>query len=105
MQAGKMDRRVTLQSRSVERNVHGEQVVTYTDLATVSAQKMDPRGREFFAAQQTQAEVTTRWRIRYRSDLTVMHRLVYDGLAYDIVQVSEMGRRAGLELFTTAAAT
>lgn len=103
MQAGRLDRLVTLQSRTVTRNAQGEDVASYADLATVWAEKFDLRGREFFAAQQSRAEVTTRWRIRYRDDLRAVDRVVYDGTAYDVVSPpAEIGRRLGLELVTTA---
>lgn len=103
MQAGRLDRYVTLQARTVTRNAEGEDVATYATLANVWAEKFDLRGREYFAAQQSRAEVTTRWRIRYRDDLRAVDRLVYDGVAYDVVAPpAEIGRRLGLELVTTA---
>lgn len=102
MKAGTLDRRVTLQTRVLTRDAQGEEVVTYTDLATVWAQKLDLIGREYFAAQQVNAEVTTRWRLRWRSDIGVLHQLVYGAVAYDILQASEIGRREGIELLTKA---
>lgn len=97
-----MDRRVTLQSRTLTANAYGEQVVSYTDLETVWAEKWDLRGREYFAAQQVSADVTTRWRIRWREDVSVLDRVVYNSVPYDINQVVEIGRQGGLELLTTA---
>jgi len=103
MRAGRMDRQVTLQARTTTRNAQGEDVATYADLATVWAEKIDLRGREFFAAQQSRAEVTTRWRIRYRDDLRAVDRLVHQDVVYDVVAPpAEVGRRQGLELVTTA---
>lgn len=102
MRAGKRDRRVLLQSRTLTANALGEQVPSYADLGEEWAEKIDLRGREYFAAAQVQSDVTTRWRIPYRSDMTVLHRLVYDGRSYDINHIAEIGRRAGLELFTKA---
>ena len=101
MQAGRLDRLVTLQSRTVTRNAQGEDVVTYSDRASVWAEKFDLRGREYFAAQQVKADMQTRWRIRWRSDVSVRDRLVADGVSYDIAAVAEIGRRDGLELITT----
>jgi SPP1 family predicted phage head-tail adaptor len=105
VQAGRLDRLITLQTRVLTRNAQGEEVVSYTDLADVWASKVDLRGREYFAAQQVNAEVTTRWQIYYRSDITYLHAVVYDGVTYDIQQVSEIGRRIGLELMTVARET
>jgi SPP1 family predicted phage head-tail adaptor len=102
VKAGRLDRRVQLQSRVVTRNASGEDVVTYSVVGDVWAEKFDLRGREFYAAQQAKADVTTRWRIRWRSDVSVLHRLVYEGRSYDINAAAEIGRREGLELVTTA---
>lgn len=103
MKAGRMDRRVTLRKRSVSRNAYGEQVATFSDLATVWAEKLDIAGREYFSAQQVQASVTTRWRIRWRDDVTVLDRISYDGAEHDIKNIAELGRRQGLEILTEVA--
>ena len=97
-----MDRLIELQRRSLTRNAFGEQVESWTTLASVWAEKIDLKGREFFAAQQTSADVSTRWRIRYRTDVSTLNQLVCAGFTYNINQVSEIGRGEGLELFTTA---
>ena len=97
-----MDRRATLQTRVLSRNTQGEEVVTYSDLAEVWAEKWDLKGREWFSAQQLNADVTTKFRIRYRSDVTVLHRIVCDGIYYDIQHVAEVGREGGLEIMAVA---
>lgn len=102
MRARSLDRRVTLQTRVLTRNAHGEEVVSWTDLDEVWAEKHDVMGREYWSAQQVNAELTTRWRIRWRTDLTVIHRLVYEGTPYDIRHIAEIGRREGLELQAVA---
>jgi SPP1 family predicted phage head-tail adaptor len=102
MRAGKMDRLATLKHRELSRNAHGEQVPTYTDYAEVWAEKLDLRGREFFSAQQTNAESTVKFRIRHRTDMVLTDRIVCEGNTYDIQQIAEIGRRDGLELIATA---
>lgn len=102
MQPGRMDRRITLLQRSLARNSAGEQVATYTELATVWGQRLDVTGREFFTSQTTIAEGSARFRIRYRSDLTTVDRLSEGGLTYDIQQIAELGRQDGLELVAVA---
>ncbi len=106
MRAGLLDRRLSLYHRVLTQSSHGEQVPSYPSAyATVWAEKLDQRAREYFAAQGTQAEATTRFRIRWRSDVVMTDRLVLDSVNYDIVQISEIGRRQGLELFATSAPT
>jgi SPP1 family predicted phage head-tail adaptor len=103
MQAGRMDRSVVLQHRVLTRSATtGEEVVTYEAYATVWAGKRDLRGREFFAAQQVNSDITTLWQIRYRADVVATDRIVVEGLNYSISGVSEIGRRDGLEIQATA---
>jgi SPP1 family predicted phage head-tail adaptor len=103
MRAGLLDRFVRLQRRTLTRDaVTGEQVESFADYASVWASKRDLRGREFFAAQQVNAEISTVWQIRYRSGVLLTDRLVCDWLSYSITGIAEVGRRTGLELQTTA---
>jgi SPP1 family predicted phage head-tail adaptor len=103
MKAERLDRRAMLTRRVLTRNTTtGEEEVSYSAYATVWAGKRDLRGREFFAAQQMNADITTIWQIRYRTDVVPTDQIVVDGLAYNIAGVSEIGRRDGLEIQATA---
>lgn len=102
MQAGKLDRQVVLQHRteaSIDSN--GERSFTWSTYATVRAQRLDLIGREYFATRQLQSEVSTRFRIRYRSDVLVTDRLQSDGRNFDIHSVAEIGRKEGLEILAS----
>lgn len=99
MNSGKLDQRVILKSRATTRDAMGGAVVTYNAIATVWAEAYMLRGREFFAARQEQAEVTVRFRLRYRADLAVDWRVQWDGVDYDILSPPILiGRKEGLEL-------
>lgn len=102
MRAGSLDRRLTILRRTLARNDYGEQVEEYDTLDTVWASKLDTTGRELFAAKGTIGENSTRFRIRYRSDLVLTDRLSYNDTEYDITQISELGRKDGLELVAVA---
>jgi SPP1 family predicted phage head-tail adaptor len=103
MRAGQLDRRVTLQSRTtVKSATTGAVSEVFTDLVTVWAQRTDLRGREYFAAQQINADVTAKFRIRWRSGITELHRIVDGTTTFDIANVAEIGRREGLEILATA---
>ena len=82
--AGKMTERVTFQSKSVTKNTLGEEVVTWVDVATVWAEARPLRGREFYAANQTQQVVDVRFIVRARTGLTVDMRLLWKTVPYDI---------------------
>jgi SPP1 family predicted phage head-tail adaptor len=98
VKAPRLDRRVTIQSRALAPDAQGQQIETWSEVATVWASKRDLRGREYT----TNAEVSTTFEIRYRADVTVLNRLVCEGITYDIQQVSEIGRRVGLQLICSA---
>ncbi len=94
-----MRERVTPQSKSVTRNSIGEEVVTWTDLVTstpdhaVWAEVTPLRGREFFAANSEQYACDIRIRMRYLAALQREHRIVWNGEAYDITQIIDVGAR------------
>jgi SPP1 family predicted phage head-tail adaptor len=67
------------------------------------AERLELRGDERWNAQQVVAAISAKYRIRYRSDITPMVRLVdADGREYDIQAQLELGRREGIELIVSA---
>lgn len=103
MKAGQLDRLVELKHRTLTRNASGENVASYATYDTVWGGKRDLRGREFYAAQQVNAELNATWTIRWRSDVAVTDRLVDpDGVIFDVIHVAELGRRKGLDLVCRA---
>lgn len=97
--AGSLDQRITLQQRVAGVGTLGQAAQSWTPVAEVWARAEPLRGREYFAAGQTQSEVTVRFTIRYRSGVTSGMRVVWRGQAYDIASVIEpQGARQVLEL-------
>jgi len=100
-----MDRRVTLQRATITQNDYGEEISTWTDIATVWAERREIRGAERWQAQQAVATVEVKYIIYYRDGLTPVDRLMdIDGKIYDIHAALEIGRREGLELYCAARA-
>jgi len=107
MEAGKLDRRITLQRFTTTKNEFNEDVQTWADLATVWASKEDIRDSERWQASEVAAEVTTRFRIRWSNtvkDIDPRDRVLFDGRIYAINAVKEIGRRVGLEITAAARA-
>ena len=97
--AGDLTQRVTLQGKSVTRAANGEEVVTWSDVATVWAAVLPVRGREFFAAAQMQDATDIRVRLRYRAGVTRDMRVLHGSSTYDIVSVIDPeSRHEELEL-------
>lgn len=103
--AGRMDQRITLQSRAAGVDAHGQPSTTWADVATVWAQAEPLRGRELFAAGQAQSQVETRFRIRYRAGVVPTMRVLWRSAPHDIVSVFEpQAGREHLELLCSTGA-
>ena len=87
MKAGSLRHRIVIQqlvAGSPPQTSSGEPNDVWTDLVTVWASIEPLNGRELFAAQEHDSEVTVRIRIRYRSGITHLMRISHDGKYYDI---------------------
>ncbi len=104
MNPSRMDRRVVLLKYAPTRDAIGGVIEAWTESDTVFAEKQDQTGREFLAAGQINAAMTTRFWLRWRPDVTPADRLRLLGgrgaidQEYDIQAVREVGRRDGLEI-------
>ena len=85
--AGRLNKRVTLQSATAARDGHGQPVETWADVATTWAAVEPIRGREYFAAQQVTAETTHRITLRYRSGVSPQWRVVFGSRTFRIESV------------------
>lgn len=97
MQVGKLDQRVTFETL-VETDDSGSLVQTWAGTSppdTVFAEVLSQRGGESFEAARVNARETVRVRVRYRSDITTNHRLVWRSQNYSIKYVDHSARRDG----------
>jgi SPP1 family predicted phage head-tail adaptor len=97
MKSGKLDRRIQIQQRVETQDSYGQAVISYSTIATVWAEVIPLSGRELFAAAQKYPEATMRIRVRFRTDVTEKHRIVFNSTNYDIIHIAEIGRNEGLE--------
>lgn len=107
MLAGKMDRRIVLQRFTETRDAYNEPVPTWATLATRWASYEPLSDGEKFAASETAANASARFRIRYSAavaDLNPKDRLTFNGDTWQILRVKEIGRREGLEITAGARA-
>ncbi|MCQ0989935.1 phage head closure protein [Jiella marina] len=102
MKAGKLDRKITI-SRETETETetvdrYGTAASTWTPIVTVAAQRVTMSTDEFLAASGERTETAIVFRIRHRADVTLSDRVIFEGQAFDLVEIKEIGRREGLEL-------
>lgn len=77
MRAGRLRHRVKLQRNEAEQNTMGEPVPVWVVYATVDAEVDPLKGNEFFGAQQINAELTTRVRVRWRPDIKAGDQIIF----------------------------
>jgi len=90
MNAGELRRRVTIQAKVASRDTFGAETVSWAPIATVWAAVEPMLGREFVEARQLTAELTTRIRVRYRSGITPLMRVVHGSETYEVVSVQHV---------------
>ena len=101
MRAGRLDRRIIIQQFSPASpaiDADGEPSGSWTTLDAVWAEILPLKGTEKMQGQQELAQADYKIYIRYRADVTPVHRISYAGNIYDILTVLPIGRNKGLEL-------
>ncbi len=87
MNAGRLNKRITIQKATSTQNEFGERVNTWSTVIERWARVEPLRGREFFLAQQAQSEIETKFTIRHATEIKPSMKLVYDGIDYNIESV------------------
>ena len=87
MRAGMLRHRVTIQRQEIVFGKFGAPLhdKVWENVATVWASLEAMSGREFFASQQAQSEVTHRICMRYGRDGTAEVRFIHNGKVFNIV--------------------
>lgn len=104
LDAGSLDRRVTLHRYGVVKDAYGDDRPGFSPLATVAASVRPAPGAERLQSAENAASAPTVIRIRWSSrvaDLNPKDRVEYpvgSGRMFDIKSVVEIGRRDGLEI-------
>lgn len=102
MQAGKLDKKITIQRSTYEVDENGTPIFAWTTIATLRAQIIQSGTEEFIRAYGASDETVTIFRTRFVAGVTLEDRIVYAGKELNIKEVSEIQRKRGLELRTLA---
>ena len=98
-QAGQLDRRITLQTFSETTDSFGQEVKTYSTLASVWANVKEKVGSEGEDGDMLAATKKVEFIIRYRTDVNEQMRISYNSNIYKIQAIqSADGRKAFLKL-------
>ena len=99
--SGGLNRRATLQRATVTFDSFGGEVETWGTLASVWVNRRDASAGESYKAQEVGSQISTRFTIRYSSDVASLNprdRLQYAGQVYQITGVRETKRNRLLEV-------
>lgn len=100
--AGALNRRIKIESSQVTSNSLGEQVQTWTEVATVWAQKQALTVKDVKRQQGQSAQAEARFLIRHRDGLNSTMRVVYRNEVYYITGIDDYADRQGLLLYVRA---
>jgi SPP1 family predicted phage head-tail adaptor len=78
---------IIIQSKTTTQGSDGAQVEVWSNFATVRAKVRIQNGREFWAAQKNNAELSGLINIRYISGVTELMRVSYNSIVYQIIIV------------------
>lgn len=93
MNPGKMDRRVTIQVRTLSKDAASGRVETWADAFQCWAEVVTQKASEGIAADADRSTDERQFRIRYKSGISSgTHRLLYQLRFYDITGITEEGR-------------
>lgn len=99
MQAGRLNRRVTLQAPGTAEDELGQPIPGWTDVATLWADIRMKSGLEAIKAGATVSVARASIRVRYRAGITAGMRVVHNLQAFNIVAVMpDVGGREFVDL-------
>ena len=98
MKSGKLTETIRIERATGALNEYGTPEAAWTRLATIRAERIDATTEEFmrgFGASDEQAVV---FRVRFIEGVSNADRVIWQGEAFNIQQVTPIGRRKGLDL-------
>lgn len=103
MNPGKLDRRITIQSRVMSKDATGARVESWADAFDCWAEIVTQKQAEGLAADADRATDERQFRVRYKAALSSgTHRIIYQLKFYDITGITEEGRQVS-QLITARA--
>ena len=108
MDAGKLDRRITLQKRTLTQSAMGDVTEAWETIDTVWARRLSSKGREFYSGGVPLGVDDAGFQIRYSAAVAAVDqtwRIVFDGDMYDIASIDENGRKGYLTILAKRGAS
>lgn len=93
IRSGKMSKRITIQQQTDEQDEFGAPKRIWSDVVTLWASVEPIAGKEFWAEQQAQSEITIRVRIRYYAGLAPKMRIIYGTRILSILHIIDVSEK------------
>ena len=100
--ASRLRHLITIERRTESRDEFGQVTESWTCFATLRAEKITASTIEFLKGAGLEGQAAVVWRTRWRDGITITDRVLCDGVAHDIKELKEIGRRRGLDIRTVA---
>ena len=99
MRAGKLRNQIVIEQVTETRSATGAFTRAWATFATVPAEKLETKGREFFSGGGQQNATVVEFMMRPLAGLTTKMRITYLGKIYDIKDIADTsGRRRDLHV-------
>lgn len=98
IRSGKLDRQITLERQTETVAASGAVSKAWATFATVRAEVVQQSATEYLTGLGDAENNTVMFRIRYLAGVTTADRVTFEGTAYDLKEIAEIGRRRALEL-------
>lgn len=88
-----MNRQISIQAVTQTADSFGQPIESWADvtgLTDLFASVINTGGKEYYAAQKLNAEVTAVFKVRYVSGITVLHRVKYGSRYFHILNVNNV---------------
>jgi len=89
MGAGKRNRRIIIQKKTVTYDSYNQPIETWADTYTIWAEVMTTGGGEFYAAQKVNSQTQVVFNARYTKSIGVLDRIKYDGKIFEILSADD----------------
>jgi len=93
MKIGRLRHRISIQKYVAARDSFGGELETWEDVANVWASIEPISGKEYFASQQVNAQVTTRIITRHIEGITPKMRVVFQDRSFNILSVININEK------------
>ncbi|ORE90155.1 phage head closure protein [Aurantimonas sp. 22II-16-19i] len=98
IRAGKLDRRITIERESETVDDAGRVTRAWAPIGSLRAEIVRLSTGEFLKGFGEEATTGIVFRTRFFADITTADRIAFDGDAFNVREIVEIGRRRGLEI-------